>query len=74
MINKEERQLLKVFRKLKECGAKTLELIDIDIYRTSEAMTRWNLENRIKELEEIEKEHQRLIGELEEKLTKAEED
>lgn len=32
-----------------------------------------HLQNRIKELEEINKEHQKLNGELQEKLTRAEE-
>ena len=63
MINKEERRILQIFREQKQYS-KNLGIVDLDIYKT--------LENRIKDLEEIEKEHQKLNGELQEKLTKAE--
>lgn len=69
MINKEERQLLKAFRKMKKYGAKNLALVDIDTYRINETRQLWQLEDRIKELEEINKEHQKLNGELQKKLT-----
>ena len=67
MINKEERQLLKVFRKMKKYGAENLALVDRDIFDI-DAVEKFKLEDRIKELEEINKEHQKLNGELQKKL------
>ena len=79
MINKEERRILQIFREQKKYG-KNLAIVDVDTYRMNETMERWRLEDTIKilkeqinELEEINEKHQKLNGELREKIRNLEE-
>lgn len=64
MIDKEERKLIKVFREMKRCGAKRIVLSDMDRDISNERREIWRLEDRIKELEKINEEHQKLVGKL----------
>ena len=50
MINKEEKEIIKTYRKMKKYGAENLALVDRDIFDI-DAVERFKLEDRIKELE-----------------------
>ena len=62
MINKEEKEIIKTYRKMKKYGAENLALVDRDIFDI-EAVERFKLEDRIKEIEKERDYYKKLYNE-----------